>query len=174
MIYGYPFDHKSILKGEKLKKKCLRLPPGKCDRSFETSPGMLSNAEDGEFPRFIWQIPTVEKEVDCVLRIRYNISLTITPNENHLRFQSEEKKPFKVFQDRSHVFRILPRPKEISKSERIFNLNVRGKRGNIVQNFPRKGSEYFKIFLSEKFKWAKRDLFSNCANLKIVKPTVWQ
>lgn len=104
---------------------------------------MLSNAEDGEFPRFIWQIPTVEKEVDCVLRIRYNISLTISPNENHLRFQSEENKPFKVFQDRSHVFRILPRSKEISKTERIFNLNVRGKRGNIVQNFPRKGSEYF-------------------------------
>lgn len=41
----------------------------------------------------------------------------------------------RVFQDRSHVFLLRPRPVKI-QGKRIWNLNVRGKRGNIVQTFP--------------------------------------
>jgi hypothetical protein len=41
-----------------------------------------------------------------------------------------------VFEDRSHVFRIIPRPEEISDTLVINNIVVRGKRGNIVQTYP--------------------------------------
>merc|ERR1739838_374322 len=46
----------------------------------------------------------------------------------------------RTFQDRSHTFGIRKRPEEISDDVTISNLNVRGKRGNIVQVFP--GVEY--------------------------------
>ena len=45
----------------------------------------------------------------------------------------------RTFQDRSHVIRLLPRTQlgqPDSDAVSIKNLNVRGKRGNIVQTYP--------------------------------------
>jgi hypothetical protein len=42
----------------------------------------------------------------------------------------------RTFQDRSHVFYIKKSPFTLAPKAKLYNLNVRGKRGNIVQTYP--------------------------------------
>lgn len=101
----------------------------------------------------------------CVMRLRYNISTdefdnygtdhrhnhdlskgVISPVEDDpfidvageskpLRLAMNTNQYGRTFQDRTHAYVILPRLDGM-KGKMLHNLNVRGKRGNIVQTFP--------------------------------------
>ena len=147
-VFGYELTEDDIRMGRALVKKCLqRAPtPRLCSRPFNTKRGALSNFDDGEYPRFEWRIPQVTRETKCVLRLRYFVESVVTRNrdDEKVRFYAALDQPLSeqlprrldVYQDRSHVFILAPRPAEIGVNRRLINVNVRGKRGNIVQTYP--------------------------------------
>ena len=111
---------------------------------------------------YTWRIPKNSETIGkkCVMRIRYNISsydlgffadksdngkIKGDPTKDWTGMGLEKTGPlrlnintaqyFRTFEDRTHVFEILPAANVPLYSE-VYNLNVRGRRGNIVQVYP--------------------------------------
>lgn len=139
-------------------KPSFNIPPPDC------LPTQFVEDKDNTISKYSWTLPNSQIEpciangtCNCAIRIRYNITsdessgVTGTfldsrnnsavldyPNvhveEGVLSLAVAASYYGRVFQDRSYTFHILPRPTNLTN--KIYNLNVRGKRGNVVQAFP--------------------------------------
>jgi len=83
-------------------------------------------------------------EFDCInglatkLRPRYNRP-EIQPwgeDEPYISIALNTDQAGRTFQDRSYVFNVIPRNSEDEDCDKIINVGVMGKRGNIVQSYP--------------------------------------
>jgi hypothetical protein len=125
--------------------------------------------EVGTANSYYWKIPDDENE-HCVLRLRYNISSfdyngwdtdaasngavspvtddpTIIQGGQNITLAIDTTQFGRTFQDRSYTFAIRDRDSSILPTVRIWNLNVRGKRGNIVQVYPAVESDFVPNYL---------------------------
>lgn len=162
MKWAVPYDSKTM------QSECLIMPPEPiCQQANFTRSNHLGNTRDGKPISFDWKLPHFpsKKLQKCAFRIRYNITtddyapyetdakfnapnspvnnnprVNIGANKQVLRLAINTAQIGRVFQDRSHTFLLMARPNNINENSDIYNLNVKGKRGNIVQVYP--GVEY--------------------------------
>ena len=104
-----------------------------------------------------------EKDQRCVMRVRQFVSAPDEPLITYANRQIEingdplflavpqwrtREDNLVVFEDRSHIFKLMHRPDTFRPQQNIHNIIVRGKRGNIVQTFPALEYDFSPNYLS--------------------------
>jgi len=146
-VWGRPMSWKDLAEDILSDETCIALPAKtQCLPTPNTRGGYLGNVDNEHHtPRFHWTLPKYEEDKRCVFRIRYIVSVNDDDiNKNNEIFYMENNdglalahtKNHNIFEDRSHIFKLLQRPDEIQDDLDIHNIVVRGKRGNIVQTYP--------------------------------------
>jgi hypothetical protein len=159
--YKWGYAHDMLI----LQEQCLVLHPQQgpdCAQAPWSRSNYLGLDSEAEPLSYDWILPSFPsgKIKRCVARLRYNISTfdynlynidansngAVSPVKNNpvvtvdqgiqLQINLNTDQTGRTFQDRTHIFKILPRPPGVSDTENIYNWNMLGKRGNIVQTFP--------------------------------------
>jgi len=135
------------------------LPPPDCQPAPWSRDNHLGNTLDGQTARYLWSVPQ-DMQGNCVVRLRYNMSSEDYDGWNTYSEANGDNSPIendpqvdfgigrlfqlaidttqfgRTFQDRSHHFVVNAPDAATTGCNTIWNLNVRGKRGNIVQTYP--------------------------------------
>jgi len=160
LSYNNYFDCVNSGKGEWKESGKFDIPAPQCLSTdlIAARDNHLGTTLSGKPAQYNWVLPFNIVSDACVLRIRYNISTDDVKFDLDYKSNAEEsaikQDPLgsygmastlsmavntnqfgRTFQDRSYVFAIKKR-EGISSSAKIYNVNVVGKRGNIVQTYP--------------------------------------
>jgi len=147
-VWGRPMSWKDLAEDKLSAETCIVMPARtECHEAPNTRSGYLGDVDNSRnTPRFQWALPNHVEDKRCVFRIRYIISVPDDDivRDDNIHYLDNNNGGLSlapianrvVFEDRSHIFKLLQRPTEIPDDLMIHNLVVRGKRGNIVQTFP--------------------------------------